>query len=202
MDKYLPGDSPLAHFFNNLDRTLFLNDEYKDLADRDRPLPIGYGQTISQPTLVYQMTNLLDVNENTRVLEIGTGSGYQTAFLAEFASEVYTVERISVLSAKAQIRLASLGYLNVKFKIGDGSEGWNEFAPYDRIIVTAGAGRLPEFSVEQLKPEGRMLIPVGEKGVQDLLLIQKDRAGKVSQESIDRVTFVELKGGYGWRENN
>jgi protein-L-isoaspartate(D-aspartate) O-methyltransferase len=199
VDKYLPGDSPLVHFFNQLDRTLFLENEYKELAGHDQPLPIGHGQTISQPTLVYQMTHLLDVTNKSRVLEIGTGSGYQTAFLAEFAAEVYTVERISALSVQAQERLAKLGYTNVQYKIGDGSEGWSEFAPYDRIIVTAGAGKLPESLVEQLNPEGRMLIPVGKKGVQELLLIRKDGTGKVTRDSIDRVTFVELQGIYGWQ---
>jgi protein-L-isoaspartate(D-aspartate) O-methyltransferase len=148
------------------------------------------------------MTQLLNLNKNSKVLEIGTGSGYQTTFLAEFAGEVFTVERIAELGAQARERLAKLGYANIHFRIGDGSEGWREFALYDRIIVTAGAGRLPESLVEQLKPEGRMLIPVGEKGVQELLLIQKDGKGKVSQESIHRVTFVELKGECGWGEKN
>jgi protein-L-isoaspartate(D-aspartate) O-methyltransferase len=198
MSQHLNEPSDLYNFFRELDRSLFIDNEYKDLADRDRPLPIGHGQTISQPTLVYQMTNLLDLNRNSKVLEIGTGSGYQTALLAKFAAEVYTVERIAALSAKAQERLAQLGYVNVQFKIGDGSEGWSEFAPYDRIIVTAGAGKLPEPLVDQLKPEGKMLIPVGEKGAQDLLLIQKDKLGKIYQELIDKVVFVELKGSFGW----
>src|SRR4051794_28584371 len=110
MDKNIQGNSPLFHFFKGLDRTLFLEEGYQELADRDRPLPIGYGQTISQPTLVYQMTKLLDLHKSLKVLEIGTGSGYQTAFLAEFAEDVFTVERIAELSAQAQERLAKLGY--------------------------------------------------------------------------------------------
>jgi protein-L-isoaspartate(D-aspartate) O-methyltransferase len=198
MSQHLDEPSVLYNFFKELDRSLFIDNEYKELANRDRPLPIGHGQTISQPTLVYQMTYLLDLNGSSKVLEIGTGSGYQTALLAKFAAEVYTIERIAALSAKAQERLAQLGYVNVQFKIGDGSEGWSQFAPYDRIIVTAGAGKLPEPLVDQLKPEGKMMIPVGEKGTQDLLLIQKDKLGKVYQELIDKVVFVELKGSFGW----
>jgi protein-L-isoaspartate(D-aspartate) O-methyltransferase len=194
----LSDQNSVNDFFLGLDRSLFLETEYKEFAGRDRPLPIGYGQTISQPSLVCQMTKLLDLHNGSKVLEIGTGSGYQTAFLAEFAAEVYTVERIAKLSVEAQDRLAKLGYENVQFKIDDGSEGWQEFAPYDRIIVTAGARKVPELLVKQLKPDGRMLIPVGKQMEQELLLIKKDQLGRVSQESVDRVIFVELKGGYGW----
>ena len=199
MSEDLKKPATVEVFFKRLDRSLFIDNEYKELADRDRPLPIGYGQTISQPTLVYQMTNLLDLNKNLTVLEIGTGSGYQTIFLAEFAAEVYTVERIAELSVKARERLAGLGYTNVRFKVGDGSVGWNEFAPYDRIIVTAGAGKIPEPLIDQLKVEGKMLIPVGGKGIQDLVLIQKDQMGKVNEELVDQVVFVELKGDFGWK---
>ncbi|HBF35824.1 MAG TPA: protein-L-isoaspartate(D-aspartate) O-methyltransferase [Firmicutes bacterium] len=186
------------HFFNKLDRNQFIGNQYQELAQHDSPLPIGYGQTISQPSLVCQMTDLLDLSNNLTVLEIGTGSGYQTAFLAEFAAKVYTVERIGELSEEAQTRLGQLGYSNVYFKIGDGSEGWPEFAPYDRIIVTAGAAKLPAALVEQLKPEGKMLIPVGKQKVQELFLIQKDSLGNVTQEVVERVIFVELKGDFGW----
>lgn len=202
MSNNLTENNSLNLFFNRLDRSLFLNEDYKELAERDRPLPIGYGQTISQPSLVCWMTQLLDLDKSHKVLEIGTGSGYQTAFLAEFSAQVYTVERIAALSNKAQIRLAELGYSNIQYKIGDGSEGWNEFAPYDRIIVTAGAGNLPEPLVNQLKLEGRMLIPVGIKEVQELLLVQKDETGKVTTEPVDRVIFVELHGKYGWPDCN
>ena len=186
-------------FFNTIDRKIFLQDSYQELAARDSPLPIGYGQTISQPSLVCQMTRLLDISKKMSVLEIGTGSGYQTIFLAEFAAEVYTVERIAELSKQARTRIRKLGYTNVYYKIGDGSEGWKEFALYDRIIVTAGAGKLPEFLVEQLKPRGKMLIPMGTEKVQELFLIQKDPLGKITQEPIERVIFVEFKGDYGWQ---
>ena len=199
MSKDIWENDSIGSFFNKLDRKIFLEDSYQDLAGRDSPLPIGHGQTISQPSLVCQMTRILDLSKNLNVLEIGTGSGYQTAFLAEFAAEVYTVEKIAELSIDAQERIKKLGYSNVHFKIGDGSEGWHEFAPYDRVIVTAGAGNLPHLLVEQLKPQGKMLIPIGSQKVQELFLIQKDFSGKITQEPIDRVIFVEFKGDYGWQ---
>ena len=188
----------LNNFFQDLDRSYFIDNEYKDLAEYDTPLPIGFEQTISQPTLVCEMTARLDLSKNHRVLEIGTGSGYQTAFLAQFAGEVYTVERIAALSAKAQDRLNELGYTNIHFTVTNGSEGWLEYAPYDWIIVTAAAREVPEPLVEQLKPGGRLLIPVGERGEQELLLVHKDEDGLITTESIGKVVFVELKGEYGW----
>jgi protein-L-isoaspartate(D-aspartate) O-methyltransferase len=193
------SDKALYDFFTNLDRTQFLEDEFREYAHEDRPLPIGHEQTISQPTMVYTMTSKLQLDKRHKVLEIGTGSGYQPAFLAEFAGQVYTVERIKELSWKAVQRLMTLGYGNVQFRIGDGSEGWPDYAPYDRIIVTAAANEVPETLVEQLKPEGRMLVPVGKKGIQDLLLIQKNKDGKVRTESLGDVIFVEFKGKYGWK---
>ncbi|MCL6588953.1 MAG: protein-L-isoaspartate(D-aspartate) O-methyltransferase [Firmicutes bacterium] len=188
----------LYGFFQNLDRSFFLEGQYRDMAGYDTPLPIGYEQTISQPTLVLQMTAYLNLAKDMKVLEIGTGSGYQTAFLAEFANEVYTVERIAPLGEKARERLEKLGYRNIHFKIDNGSNGWAEYAPYDRIIVTAAAGKVPDPLLEQLKPGGMMLIPVGEQGCQDLLLLKKDESGLVREESLGKVTFVELKGEYGW----
>jgi protein-L-isoaspartate(D-aspartate) O-methyltransferase len=190
----------ISSFFNKLDRKIFLQNNYQDYAERDSPLPIGHGQTISQPSLVCEMTRILDLSKSLNVLEIGTGSGYQTIFLAEFASEVYTVERISELSMEARIRIEKLGYRNVHFKIGDGSEGWKEFAPYDRIIVTAGAGKFPDLLVDQLKPQGKMLVPIGNPKVQELFLIQKDPDGNVTSEPLERVIFVEFKGNYGWQQ--
>ncbi|HEX3045439.1 MAG TPA: protein-L-isoaspartate(D-aspartate) O-methyltransferase [Bacillota bacterium] len=192
--------SDLNFFFQNLDRSFFLDGEYQRLAGYDRPLPIGYEQTISQPTLVLQMTAYLNLTKNLKVLEIGTGSGYQTAFLAEFAGEVYTVERIAPLAEKARERLEKLGYRNIFFKVDNGSVGWEEFASYDRIIVTAAAGKLPEPLLVQLNPGGLLLIPVGERGCQDLLLLKKDESGLVIEESLGKVTFVELKGDYGWEK--
>ena len=188
----------LYDFFKKLDRAYFIDNEYKAMASFDTALPIGHGQTISQPSLVAKMTELLDIESIHRVLEIGTGSGYQTAFLCEFAGEVYTVELIRELAEKAKDRLTSLGYKNVWFKTGDGSEGWREFAPYDRIMVTAGGGCIPPPLIEQLKPGGRLLMPVGKRGLQDLVLAKKDLKGNVTEESILKVAFVELVGKYGY----
>ncbi|MBO8138835.1 MAG: protein-L-isoaspartate(D-aspartate) O-methyltransferase [Desulfotomaculum sp.] len=188
----------IYNFFKELDRSYFIDNEYKKYAHQDRPLPIGYKQTISQPSLVMEMTLLLDVNRDCKVLEVGTGSGYQTAILAEFAGEVYTIERIEELSLKAQKRLLEMGYNNIHYKIGDGSEGWLEHAPYDRIIVTAGAGELPQDLVEQLKPKGKMVVPVGKGNIQELLLVAKNEKGYIITENFGNVRFVELKGKYGW----
>lgn len=192
----------LYAFFQKLDRSQFIDNEYKQLAAYDTPLPIGFEQTISQPTLVLQMTTALDINQESRVLEIGTGSGYQTAFLAEFAKEVYTVERIAALSRKAEERLNILGYRNIFFQIDDGSDGWPEYAPYDRIIVTAAAREVPEPLLNQLKAGGKMLIPVGVRSSQDLLLLEKELTGSVNSTLLEKVIFVELKGDYGWEEGS
>lgn len=188
----------LYDYYKKLDRSLFLEGEYKDLARLNEPLPIGLSQTISQPSLVLEMTTELDLNKDCKVLEIGTGSGYQTAFLAEFSKEVYTVERLGELSQKAQERIRELGYTNVNYKIDDGSKGWLEFSPYDRIIVTAGGKEVPEELVDQLKAGGKMIIPAGKREFQDLILIQKDLNNNVHKESLGKVRFVELKGKYGW----
>lgn len=188
----------LMRLFRRLDRAQFIDNEYKEYAAQDRPLPIGLGQTISQPSLVLEMTALLQPDKNCRVLEIGTGSGYQTALLAMAAGEVYTVERLPELSAKAQGRLEALGLTNVHYRVGDGSEGWLEFAPFDRVMVTAGAGSLPEALIGQMKPGGIAIAPVGPVGVQQLLRITKDEDGQVHTESMGAVRFVELVGRYGW----
>ncbi len=184
--------------FLSLDRSLFIDNAYKEWADLDRPLPIGYGQTISQPSLVKEMTMQLAPDKNCRVLEIGTGSGYQTALLAMCAGQVFTVERITELSEKARGRLDALGLKNVHYRVGDGSEGWAEHAPYDRIITTAAAQTLPDILIGQLKTGGIAIAPVGPKGMQDLLRITKDETGGLRSESLGKVTFVELIGRYGW----
>lgn len=198
----LPHTQELYDFFQKLDRSRFIDNEYKQLSGYDTPLPIGFEQTISQPSLVLQMTEDLDLTKECRVLEIGTGSGYQTVFLAEFAKEVYTVERITALSRKAEERLKELGYGNIHFMVDNGSNGWAEFAPYDRIIVTAAARKIPGPLLEQLKPGGLMLIPVGEKSRQDLLLLKKDGTGSVQTTVLEKVVFVELKGNYGWEDGS
>ena len=185
-------------FYRSLNRVVFVDGVQKQYAHEDRPLPIGFEQTISQPSLVLNMTQQLELDKSCRVLEIGTGSGYQTVFLAEFADVVYTVERIPELSASAKRKLNALGYTNIHYRVGDGSEGWEEYAPYDRIITTAAAGHMPDKLLAQLRPGGNAIAPVGQKGYQDLLKIRKDKKGIIKTESLGKVTFVEMKGAYGW----
>jgi protein-L-isoaspartate(D-aspartate) O-methyltransferase len=189
----------LYNFYCELDRALFVSAGTKSYAKLDAPLPIGFGQTISQPSLVLEMTRLLMPEKNSRVLEIGTGSGYQTALLSHMSAEVFTVELIKQLSDRAKALLDSLGFSNVRYSIGDGSAGWPEFAPYDRIMVTAAASAIPSELVEQLSPGGRMIIPVGPEHIQELLLVVLNQAGEPEIENIELVRFVELKGRYGWQ---
>lgn len=188
----------LTKYFLSLDRAYFLDESQHKEAAFDNPLPIGFGQTISQPTLVLKMTQLLDLEKNHKVLEIGTGSGYQTAILAEFAKEVYTVERIEELSNKAKKRLDGLGFGNINYKVGDGTYGWKEEAPFDRIMVTAAAVRLPKALTSQLAPGGKMVIPVGEETLQRLFLVEKDKEGYLHVESVEWVRFVSLIGEDGF----
>jgi protein-L-isoaspartate(D-aspartate) O-methyltransferase len=188
----------IEEYYKKLDRSYFLDDTNKRHAGIDSPLPIGHGQTISQPSLVLEMTKILMPEDDSRVLEIGTGSGYQTALLANFSKHVYTVEVIEPLKIKAEQRLGALGFKNISFKLGDGSIGWQEEAPFDRIMVTAAAGRIPEKLLSQLGNEGRMLIPVGQRYSQELLLVKKDIFGNVSHESMGGVVFVEFVGEYGF----
>lgn len=185
-------------FYRSLDRRLFLPDEMQSDAGLDAPLPIGHGQTISQPSLVLAMTVLLDPRADSRVLEIGTGSGYQTAFLARFARSVHTIERYADFSRAAQERLERLGLRNVTYRVGDGSRGWPDEAPFDRIMVSAAASRLPEELCDQLARRGRMVIPVGAKTGQQLILVQRDDKGTLSTQEIEAVRFVEFVGAYGW----
>lgn len=189
-------DEALFQFYTSLDRSLFLDTQYKGLAKLDRPLPIGLGQTISQPSLVLYMTQQLDLKKTHKVLEIGTGSGYQSAFLAEFCSELYTVELLSELQKQAKERLLGLGYQNIHYKVGDGSLGWAEHAPYDRIMVTAAPKRMPLQLIEQLAPRGIMILPVGPLGWQELIRVAKDERGEVHQSKLLDVAFVQLVGEY------
>jgi protein-L-isoaspartate(D-aspartate) O-methyltransferase len=165
-------------------------------AYRNYPLPIGYGQTISQPYIVALMTELLALNKDDAVLEIGTGSGYQTAILAEMADRVVSLEIIEPLATRAANLLSELGYANVQVKLADGNEGWPEHAPFDGIIVTAAADHVPEPLLEQLKAGGRMVIPVGSwSHIQELILITKAANGMIHQKNILPVSFVPLTGG-------
>jgi protein-L-isoaspartate(D-aspartate) O-methyltransferase len=162
-------------------------------------LPIGHGQTISQPYIVALMTDLLDPRPDHSVLEIGTGSGYQAAILSELVRQVYSIEVVPELAAEAEERLRRLGYSNVSIKAGDGNAGWPEHAPYDGIIVTAAAAKVPQALLAQLRSGGRMIIPVDEKvsGNQELILIEKSAEGAVSERRILPVAFVPLVGSRG-----
>jgi protein-L-isoaspartate(D-aspartate) O-methyltransferase len=175
-------------------RHLFVPADISPDAYRNTALPIGHGQTISQPYIVALMTHLLDVDHGHRVLEIGTGSGYQAALLSLLASEVRSIEIVEPLAREAQERLKRLGHDNVEVRAGDGYRGWPDAAPFDRIIVTAGARQVPPALVEQLKPGGRMVIPLGGRGRDGemLTLIEKDRKGRVRSREILAVRFVPL----------
>lgn len=175
-------------------RELFLPPDQLVHVREDHPLPIGYAQTISQPSLVASMTRELDPVATSRVLEIGTGSGYQTAILAELAGEVFTIERIPELAEQARERLRRLGYRNIHFRIGDGAAGWPEAAPFDRIMVTAAAATMPPAWVAQLAPNGRLLTPLGSVADdnQELVLVEKDAHGNERQETLHGVRFVPL----------
>ena len=172
-------------------RDLFIPQEYKDLSYSDEPLPIGEGQTISQPYIVALMTELLELNGQERVLEIGTGSGYQAAILAELAKEVYTIELLKPLAERSQKLLKDLGYKNIEVKEGDGFLGLPEKAPFDAIIVTCAPEEVPPALTEQLAEGGRLVIPVGSL-YQELKLLRKEK-GKIVTEDIIPVRFVPMK---------
>ena len=171
----------------------FVPERWIDAAYEDHPLPIGYGQTISQPYIVALMTELLEPTRGAKILEVGTGSGYQTAILAEVGAEVYSIEIVEPLAHEATDRLRRLGYGGVRLKQGDGYLGWPEHAPFDAIIVTAGADHIPPPLVDQLKPGGRLVIPVGEAHEEQLLtVVQKSVDGNVTARNIAPVLFVPL----------
>lgn len=185
----------IQSYFRELDRSFFM-DIHKEAAHLDEAVPIGYEQTISQPSLVLEMTLALDLQKDSVVLEIGTGSGFQTALLAEFSKTVYTVERIEELHTRAKERLQTAGFQNIHFKLDDGSAGWKEKAPFDRIMVTAAASEMPQELVDQLKPGGKMLIPIGSALVQKLKLVEKNEQEKLTTTTLNYVRFVPLKGKY------
>ncbi len=186
-------DNQVMQAMTTVPRHKFVPDAFTAYAYDNRPLPIGQGQTISQPYIVAIMTDLLAIKPFDVVLEIGTGSGYQAAVLAELAKQVFTIEIIKPLHKSAKERLADLGYSNVTTRLGDGYYGWPEHAPFDAIMVTAAAGQVPPPLVRQLKPGGRMIIPVGGAFMtQFLLLIEKQPDGSVSTRQILPVRFVPL----------
>jgi protein-L-isoaspartate(D-aspartate) O-methyltransferase len=177
-------------------RTAFVAHGSEHAAYENRPLPIGCGQTISQPYIVALMTELLDLHPNDKVLEIGTGSGYQAAVLAELTNSVYSIEVIPELAQRAAAALAAEGYRTVNLRTGNGALGWPEEAPFDAIIVTAAAPEIPPALIEQLRTGGRMMIPVGPRhGDQTLVLITRNDAGEVTQRDVLPVAFVPLTGG-------
>lgn len=184
-------DQKVIQAMINVQRHLFVPENQERMAYEDRPLPIGEGQTISQPYIVALMTETLDLDENMKVLEIGTGSGYQAAILAEIVKEVYTIEIIETLGIKAKQLLESLNYKNVFFKIADGYKGWAENAPFDAIIVTCAPADIPKPLEDQLKEGGKMIIPLGGSITQELVLLEK-HDGKLIRKVVAPVRFVPM----------
>jgi protein-L-isoaspartate(D-aspartate) O-methyltransferase len=183
-------DKKILKAMRNVDRHRFVPENMKSYAYQDEPLPIGQGQTISQPYIVAYMTEVLQLEGDERVLEVGTGSGYQAAILAEIVKEVFTVEIIKELSKQAQKVLEKLGYTNIHFKIGDGTLGWKECAPYDAIMVTAAPAKVPKALQEQLEIRGRLVIPVGST-FQELVLVTREKK-KFKKRKLLPVRFVPL----------
>ncbi|HTK10844.1 MAG TPA: protein-L-isoaspartate(D-aspartate) O-methyltransferase [Ktedonobacteraceae bacterium] len=179
-------------------RELFVADRWQSLSYANQALPLDLGQTISQPLMVAQMTQALHLTGRERVLEIGTGSGYQTAILAQLAAHVYSVERHEALSSQAAQRLTQLSLHNVSFLVGDGSLGWSEFAPYDRILVTAASPILPTSLWEQLLRGGLMVIPIGQEKRQDLQLLERLPDDSLRVQQLGSCVFVPLIGEEGW----
>ncbi len=178
-------------------RHLFVDDAMQGRAYGDHPLPIGAGQTISQPYIVAYMTQALALKGNEKILEIGTGSGYQAAILSRLCAQVFTVERVNSLLAGARRIFDRLRYFNIRSKLDDGTLGWAEFGPYDAIIVTAGGPEVPEPLIAQLADPGRLIIPVGDQHEQVLQLLEK-KEGQVEISHLAGVRFVDLVGEHGW----
>jgi len=193
-------DGKVLEVFRRLKREKFVPPEVQKDAYEDFPLPIGEGQTISQPYMVALMTQCLELRGEERVLEIGTGSGYQTAVLAELAKEVYSVERINSLAQRTGKLLRKLGYTNIRILVANGTLGWEEFSPYDRILVTAGAKEVPQPLLSQLKEGGIMVIPVGDMYSQELEVIRKEE-DSIKTETVEKCVFVPLIGMHGWKES-
>lgn len=186
-------DERVMQAMHDVDREQFVSGYYKQQAYENGPLPIGNGQTISQPYIVALMTDLLDLTAESVVLEVGTGSGYQAAILGKLVKRVYSVERIAELARTSAQRLKQLGYDNIEIRCENGYYGWKERAPFDAIIVTAAAPDIPQDLIEQLKPGGRMVIPVGlPYSSQELMLVTKDEHGKTATKSVLGVVFVPL----------
>ena len=192
-------DERVLAVMSEVPRHCFVDDAMRGRAYGDHPLPIGAGQTISQPYIVAYMTQALGLTGSEKVLEIGTGSGYQAAVLSRLCSQVYTVERINSLLAGARKTFDKLRYYNIRAKLDDGTVGWPENGPYDAIIVTAGGPGIPEPLIEQLADPGRLIIPVGNQHVQELQLLEK-KEGQVEVINLASVRFVDLVGEHGWNK--
>jgi len=194
------SDERVLHAMKKVPRHRFVPRECLVSAYADNPLAIGEGQTVSQPYMVALMTQCLELNGHEKVLEIGTGSGYQSAILMELAKSVYSIERITGLAEKAKNTLLELGYNQFEIKVADGTKGWPEEAPFDAIIVTAGAPDIPETLVSQLSEGGRLVIPVGSRFSQELYVCVK-KTGKCIKEKNTLCVFVPLIGEYGWDDD-
>jgi protein-L-isoaspartate(D-aspartate) O-methyltransferase len=192
-------DERVLEALRKVPRHLFVKDHLRTRAYGDHALPIGESQTISQPYIVARMSELLEVKREHSVLEIGTGSGYQTAVLALLARRVYSLERVAELAHQAIPRMRQLGLDNVKVQVFDGTVGWSEWAPYDRILVTAAAPKVPEPLLDQLAPGGALLIPEGTMNAQRLILYRKSAKGEVRRREGEDVAFVPLLGRHGWK---
>jgi protein-L-isoaspartate(D-aspartate) O-methyltransferase len=193
-------DSNVLDALRTVPRHLFVSEALKDQAYGDYPLPIGEQQTISQPYIVAEMTQALELGKDDRVLEIGTGSGYQAAVLAEIVFRVYTMERIRALYIQARKLLDRLNYHNIIMRCSDGTTGWQDESPFNAIMVTAGAPEVPEKLIDQLATGGRMIVPVGNQHSQDLIKITKDKDG-IHRSNLGGCRFVKLIGAQGWKEN-
>jgi protein-L-isoaspartate(D-aspartate) O-methyltransferase len=192
-------DVAVLNAMRTVPRHLFVSEALMDQAYSDYPLPIGEQQTISQPYIVAEMTQALELTRDDRVLEIGTGSGYQAAVLAHIAYRVYTIERIHGLYVKTRKLFDRLGYHNIVTRYSDGTSGWKDESPFDAIIVTAGAPEIPDVLIEQLAVGGRMVIPVGNQYAQELFKLVRDEDG-VRKDNLGGCRFVKLVGEHGWRE--
>jgi len=192
-------DEKVISAMRNVPRHLFVSEALSDQAYGDFPLPIGEQQTISQPYIVAEMTQALELSKDDRVLEIGTGSGYRAAIIAQIAYRVYTIERIHSLLLKARSLFDGLLYHNIITRYSDGTTGWADESPFDAIIITAGAPKIPETLVNQLAMGGRMAIPVGDQYSQELIKLHRDKNG-IQQTSLGGCRFVKLVGEHGWRE--
>ncbi|MDD5723991.1 MAG: protein-L-isoaspartate(D-aspartate) O-methyltransferase [Syntrophales bacterium] len=196
------SDERVSKAMSDVPRHLFVDEGLQDQAYSDSPLPIGSRQTISQPYIVALMTEALELKGTEKVLEIGTGCGYQTAILAELAERVLSIERIATLAFRAQRTLDSLGYYNILIRVGDGTYGWSEEAPFDAIITTAGAPKIPKPLTGQLAVGGRLIIPVGDRNSQTLLKVTRlsEEPDDLRTEDLCECRFVALVGEHGWKD--